>query len=187
MTQTHHPAPRVASVGRPRLASRGVAVAVLALAILPLGFLSPTADAAAGSLILSSPAAPFEVERLSSLPAQPWLAGHRGIDLAADAGDPVASPGQGIVSFVGFVVNRPVVSIAHAGGLVTSLEPVDAAVAVGESVARGQAVGTVASSPGHCAPATCLHWGLRLDGAYVDPLDYLEGFGPIRLLSLEGD
>jgi len=31
-----------------------------------------------------------------------------------------------------------------------------------------------------------VHWGLRLDGVYVDPLDYLEGFGPVRLLPEAG-
>jgi len=87
------------------------------------------------------------------------------------------------VSFVGFVVDRAVVSLRHDGGLVTSLEPVDSTLTAGDIVARGQTVGTVAANPDHCAPRTCVHWGLRLNGVYVDPLDYLEGYGPIRLLS----
>ncbi|MDO5744624.1 MAG: M23 family peptidase, partial [Micrococcaceae bacterium] len=33
-------------------------------------------------------------------PAQRWLSGHRGIDLAADPGNQVSAPSGGIVSFV---------------------------------------------------------------------------------------
>jgi murein DD-endopeptidase MepM/ murein hydrolase activator NlpD len=131
--------------------------------------------------------APFAVERLASLPRQPWLAGHRGLDLAAEAGEPVAAPAIGVVTYVGFVVDRPVVSIRHAQGLVSSFEPVDSTVAVGDIVARGQTIGTVADAPLHRVRRQCVHWGVRLDGAYVDPLDYLEGFGPIRLLPTGDD
>ncbi len=64
----------------------------------------------------------------------------------------------------------------------SSFEPVDSMAAVGDIVTRGQPIGTVATTPHHCAKRQCVHWGVRLDGAYVDPLDYLEGFGEIRLL-----
>jgi murein DD-endopeptidase MepM/ murein hydrolase activator NlpD len=147
---------------------------------------APPADAVAGSLVLSAPMAPFTVERLASLPPQPWLAGHRGLDLAADVGETVASPAAGVVTYVGFVVNRPVVSIRHDQGLVSSLEPVDSTAVVGDIVARGQPIGSVAETPLHCARHQCLHWGLRINGTYVDPLDFLEGFGPVRLLPTSG-
>ncbi len=44
-------------------------------------------------------------------------------------------------------------------------------------MAAGQQLGLVAATPGHCAPAVCLHWGL-LSGsghasAYLDPLSLL--------------
>ncbi len=131
------------------------------------------------------PLEPFTVSRLASLPEQNWLSGHRGIDIATSVGDTVTAPAAGTVAFAGFVVNRPVVSIRHAGGFVTSLEPVDATVDVGDTVHAGDALGTVSAVPGHCAPATCVHWGLRLNGRYVDPLDFVRGFGPVRLLPLE--
>jgi murein DD-endopeptidase MepM/ murein hydrolase activator NlpD len=148
---------------------------------------APRADAVTDSVVLSAPMAPFIVERLASLPQQPWLVGHRGLDLAADVGAPVTSPTAGVVTYVGFVVDRPVVSIRHDQGLVSSFEPVDSTAVVGDIVARGQPIGTVATTPLHCAPHPCVHWGLRLDGTYVDPLDYLEGFGPIRLLPADDD
>ena len=50
------------------------------------------------------------------------------------------------------------------------------------SPAAGTAVGTVGRDPGHCAPRTCVHWGVRAGDTYVDPLDLLAGFGPVVLL-----
>jgi murein DD-endopeptidase MepM/ murein hydrolase activator NlpD len=168
---------------------RALLGALAVLAVLSIGVFAeaPRADAIPGRLALSAPMAPFAVERLASLPAQPWLAGHRGLDLAADVREPVTSPAAGVVTYVGFVVDRPVVSIRHDQGLVSSFEPVDSTAVVGDIVARGQPIGTAAGTPLHCGWRQCVHWGLRLDGTYVDPLDYLEGFGAIRLLPADDD
>ncbi len=151
-----------------------------------LALLSITPAHAATTVVCASPVAPFSVSRLVSLPAQNWLPGHRGIDLATTVGGTVTSPAAGEVTFAGVVVNRPVVSVRHAGGLVSSLEPVDPTVRVGDVVGVGDALGTVSIAAGHCAPAACLHWGLRRDGRYVNPLDYLRGFGQVRLLPVDG-
>jgi len=166
-------------------ARRRALLAVLAvMTIATFGALAdgPRAAATADRLVVAAPVAPFAVQRSASLPSQPWLAGHRGVDLAATAGEPVTAPATGVITFVGFVVDRPVVSIRHDQGLVSSFEPVDSTAAVGDVIMRGDVIGTVADAPLHCVWRQCVHWGLRLDGAYVDPLDYLEGFGPIRLL-----
>ncbi|WP_082227125.1 M23 family metallopeptidase [Demequina rhizosphaerae] len=135
---------------------------------------------------LSSPIAPLRALALFVAPAAPWAAGHRGIDLAAARGGTVLSPSAGVVSYSGTVVDRGVVSIDHGGGVVSSLEPVAHAPPAGTRVERGEPVGEVVAGTGHCAPATCVHWGVRVDGRYVDPLDLLEGFGPVVLLPLEG-
>jgi len=149
-----------------------------------LAVLSVVPAHAATHAVCDSPVTPMTVSRLASLPEQNWLPGHRGIDLAATVGQAVLAPSAGEITFAGFVVNRPVVSVRHSGGLVSSLEPVDASVEVGDHVGIGATLGTVSDVPGHCAPATCVHWGLRLHGRYVDPLDYVRGFGPVRLLPL---
>ncbi|WP_227424899.1 murein hydrolase activator EnvC family protein [Pengzhenrongella sicca] len=115
-------------------------------------------------------------------PANPWAAGHRGVDLRAAAADVVHAPAAGTVAFAGTVVDRGVLTIAHQGGLRSSLEPVDPAVSAGMSVTAGQAVGTVQPVAGHCAPATCLHWGVRRGERYLDPLGLLAGAGPVVLL-----
>ncbi len=82
--------------------------------------------------------------------------------------------------FVGVVVDRSVISIEHAGGLISSFEPVSSPLAEGVLVHRGEQIGTLraakagAPQSGHCG-APCLHFGVRLHGQYVSPLNYLGG------------
>lgn len=115
-------------------------------------------------------------------PAAPWAAGHRGVDLSSGTGQDVLAPAGGTVSFAGTVVDRGVITLAHPDGLRSSLEPVDWAVGAGAHVAPGQVIGTVQHVAGHCAPATCLHWGVRRGDDYLDPLSLLDGAGPVILL-----
>lgn len=103
-------------------------------------------------------------------PASEYGSGHRGIDLRAPTGSVVRSPADGVVHFGGFVVDRPVLSISHAGGVLSSFEPVVASVAVGDRVRRGQVIGVLLA--GHCS-ASCLHLGARIAGQYVNPLLFL--------------
>ncbi|MCQ1996130.1 M23 family metallopeptidase [Arthrobacter sp. zg-Y1171] len=113
-------------------------------------------------------------------PAQPWLAGHRGIDVAAAEGAAVLAPADGRVVFARRVVDRSVLTIDHGRGLLSSFEPVEASVPVGTEVPKGTAVGSVRSGS-HCGPG-CVHWGVRLDGDYVDPLNYVSDRRPSVLL-----
>ncbi|WP_405167862.1 peptidoglycan DD-metalloendopeptidase family protein [Nocardia sp. NBC_01499] len=117
-------------------------------------------------------------------PAQDWLPGHRGVDLAGAPGQAVLAAGDGIVVFAGTVADKPVVSIDHPGGLRTTYEPVRAEVSVGRRVGRGTQIGTLEA--GHEGCGTCLHWGLRSEGGgrrrreYLDPLGLLH-LAPLRL------
>lgn len=117
-------------------------------------------------------------------PPQPWLAGHRGVDLGAPPGTPVYSTADGVLVHVGDLAGRGVLSVAHAGGLRTSYEPVQAGAGLraGQPVRAGQQLGTLAGGHRGC-PAGCLHWGLRHGGRYLDPL-LLLGHGRARLLPL---
>ncbi len=103
-------------------------------------------------------------------PATEYGAGHRGIDIRAPSGSAVRAPADGVVHFAGFVVDRPVLSISHAGGVLSSFEPVVASVAAGDHVRRGQVIGVLLA--GHCSSA-CLHLGARVSGQYVNPLLFL--------------
>lgn len=105
-------------------------------------------------------------------PAHEYAAGHRGIDI--DAGtDTVVAPDDGVILFAGVVVDRPVVTIDHGEGLVSTLEPVTTSLPTGTRVAAGDVVGTLADG-GHAARGA-LHLGARLDGVYINPLLLLGG------------
>ena len=121
---------------------------------------------------------PHTVVRPYVAPATPYSAGHRGVDLAAPGGT-VYAPDDGIVHFAGTVVDRPVLSIRQDGGIITSFEPVVTTLVAGDRVERGQVIGTVL--PGHCA-SVCLHFGVRVNGAYASPLAWLGGIERAVLL-----
>jgi murein DD-endopeptidase MepM/ murein hydrolase activator NlpD len=118
-------------------------------------------------------------------PPQPWLAGHRGVDLAASPAATVRAAGPGTVAFAGMVAGRGVVSVQHANGLRTTYEPVEPSVAAGAAVAAGAPIGALAAGHAGCPVAACLHWGLRRGEVYLDPLALL-GFVRVRLLPLNG-
>lgn len=101
-------------------------------------------------------------------PAHAFGAGHRGIDLAAPPGAVVRAPADGLVAFRGVVVDRPLLTIAHAGGLVTTFEPLQSTLQPGDAVSAGDEIGLVATG-GHAA-AGALHLGVRLDGEYINPM-----------------
>ena len=116
-------------------------------------------------------------------PVQDWLPGHRGVDLSASDGTSVLAPQAGVVTFRGVVVDRPVLVIDHGQGFKSSFEPVSSDLSVGETVAHRQLVGEV-SSGAHCS-AVCLHWGVRLNGQYIDPALLIEDLRPSILLPLD--
>ena len=114
-------------------------------------------------------------------PAKPWLSGHRGVDLqASHDGVPVTSPAPGTVSFVGFVVDRPVITVDHGNGLRSSFEAVRSDLAAGAAVAEGDVLGW--TQPGHCTPGPCVHWGVRRVGTYLNPLAFVSDLRPSVLL-----
>jgi murein DD-endopeptidase MepM/ murein hydrolase activator NlpD len=114
---------------------------------------------------------PRSIARNYLAPATPYSSGHRGVDIRAP-GSVVYAPAAGVVHFAGVVVDRPVLSIQHAGGLLSSYEPVQSSLSAGQVVHRGDVIGTVL--PGHCS-GQCLHFGVRLHGEYVNPLRFLGG------------
>ncbi|HEY0118640.1 MAG TPA: peptidoglycan DD-metalloendopeptidase family protein [Cellulomonas sp.] len=117
-------------------------------------------------------------------PPQPWAPGHRGVDLDLGLGAAVLTPAAGTVAVAGVVVDRGVVTVVHADGRRSSLEPVIPSVVVGQELAAGDMVGTVSADRSHCVQA-CLHWGVRDGSDYVDPLTLLPGGGPVVLLPAE--
>jgi murein DD-endopeptidase MepM/ murein hydrolase activator NlpD len=115
-------------------------------------------------------------------PELPWLAGHRGVDLAADPGDLVRAVGAGTVTWAAPVAGLGVVVVQHPDGRRTTYEPVDPEVAVGDELDAGDPVGVLVPGTGHCGgvPA-CLHWGLLRDDDYLDPMLLLRSGRPVLL------
>ncbi|MFT4396300.1 murein hydrolase activator EnvC family protein [Gordonia lacunae] len=115
-------------------------------------------------------------------PAQRWQPGHRGVDLAAGPGQAVRAAGAGRVRFAGTVAGRPLVSVSHPDGVITTYEPVEASVAAGDHVSRGEIIGTVISGHPGCPVVVCLHWGARRgSGRGADYLDPLGLLGAVRV------
>jgi len=128
-------------------------------------------------------------------PEMPWSAAHRGIDIRATANQVVA-PHAGEVTFVGVVVDRPVVTIRHPNGLLSSFEPVESDLAVGDAVSRGATIGHISADAQHCEVG-CVHWGVRKPDAwhigstvrdlYIDPAFLLGWTEPSILWPVHSD
>lgn len=171
--------PQPTSIGCARLSARPMLAGVGILAVLVLVLLPISAAPSEWVPPVGPPGAPPRVVAGFDPPAAPWLPGHRGVDLATTVGATVRAPAAGVVAFAGPVAGRGVVSVRHAGGLVTTYEPVRTTVGAGTLVHQGQPIGSVdrfAVWHRTCptvGSVTCLHWGARREGTYVDPLGLL--------------
>lgn len=117
-------------------------------------------------------------------PPRPWLNGHRGVDLrAAHDGALILAPAAGTVSFVGIVVDRPVITIDHGNGLKSSFEPAGSRLLRGATVVKGDLLGWVEA--GHCGRDPCIHWGVRRGAEYLNPLAFVLDLRPSVLLPLD--
>ncbi|RPA58235.1 M23 family metallopeptidase [Gordonia oryzae] len=170
-----------------------VAVVSLLLAVPTLVAAQPSPAAGVASAPDSRYSAPLSprptVVRGFDEPTRRWQPGHRGIDLATASGTAVLAAGDGIVRFAGVVAGKPTVSIEHDDGVITTYEPVHAAVRQGARVRGGQVIGTVDGGHPGCPAAACLHWGARRGSGraadYLNPLALL-GAVRVRLKPLDG-
>lgn len=153
---------------------------VVVLSVVVLGLLlRPDPASATPGLPPGTKPIPGPVVTRFDPPDETWDAGHRGVDLAGEAGDRVGAAASGTVTYAGVLAGRGVVVVDH-GSVRTTYEPVVATVSVGQPVTRGQEIGRLQAGHPSCPGITCLHWGLREGDAYLDPLLLL---GPtIRLL-----
>ena len=171
-------APAIPTVARRRLA---VAVSVLCSIALVVMTAPPAAAATGGKFHWPVKGA---VLRLFEEPPSPFEAGHRGIDIAVAPGTPILAPEAGTVSFAGRVGGELFVTIVHGGGLSSTYSWISvAAVRKGDVVSRGQTIGATGTGhPGASVPH--LHFGVKLDGEYVDPLELLAPLGVQDLIRL---
>lgn len=101
---------------------------------------------------------------------------HDGIDLAAPAGTPVRTAGEGVVLFAGPQSGYGlIVVVSHEKGLVTVYaHSRDLRVRTGQMVRQGQVIATVGESGKTSGPH--LHFEVRVEGEPVDPMHFL---GPV--------
>ncbi|HET6293798.1 MAG TPA: M23 family metallopeptidase, partial [Kribbella sp.] len=157
-----------------------LALACPALSLFALALMPVTAGAAPGEET-GWPLSPRpEMVRGFEAPAKPWLPGHRGVDLAGSPGQAVLSATAGTITYAGPLAGRGVIVVTR-GPIRTTYEPVIAALPLGAAVNPGDTIGHLSAAASHCAPATCLHWGLRQSDTYLNPLTLLPT-QPVRLL-----
>lgn len=99
---------------------------------------------------------------------------HSGIDLQANHGTPVIASNSGRVALVGnfFLAGRSIV-LDHGQGLYSMYFHLSKeVVGEGEEVRKGDTVGLVGSTGRASGPH--LHWGIRLNGARVDPISLIQ-------------
>jgi murein DD-endopeptidase MepM/ murein hydrolase activator NlpD len=98
---------------------------------------------------------------------------HLGVDFRGAIGDTVRAANRGIVALVdGFFLAGNVIYLDHGEGVVTGYFHLSKQlVAVGDTVAKGQAIGLVGETGRVTAPH--LHWSARYGAVTVNPLDLI--------------
>lgn len=98
---------------------------------------------------------------------------HKGIDIACNTGDAIVAAASGTVIVATYnYAEGNYVCIDHGGGIATVyMHNSSLNVSVGESVTAGQQI-ACAGSTGISTGPHC-HFGVRVNGEYVDPLTYL--------------
>ena len=141
-----------------------------------------------------SPIAKLEADKLVSgfgkriNPFHKGLYHHDGVDIAQPIGTPIiaSAPGKIILAntsdqIAGFGNH---VEIDHGNGIITRYAHMgELKVRYGQSVRKGQLIGTVGSSGGSIAPH--LHYEIIRNGKNTNPIHYLiEGFSSTKYASL---
>ena len=108
-------------------------------------------------------------------PSCPTLHFHSGLDIGAPNGTPIAAADTGVVSLVNFGWGGGYgnyLVITHGNGYATLYAHLSAiSVSVNQAVQRGQTIGAEGSTGNSTGPH--LHFEIRLNGAYQNPLAYL--------------
>lgn len=98
-------------------------------------------------------------------PPDPYGPGNRGVEYDTESGDVVRAAAGGTVVFSGVVAGSLHVTVDHGGGVVSSYSYLGRiGVRAGAEVAQGQVI-AIASER--------LHFGVRVDGRYVDPAGFI--------------
>lgn len=98
---------------------------------------------------------------------------HRGTDLRAKTGTPIYASNSGIVRLAkNLFYSGNIIIVDHGKGIFTNyahLSKID--VKAGQHIARGDQFGLSGATGRVSGPH--LHWGVKINGAYVDPLQFM--------------
>ena len=116
---------------------------------------------------------PFGQIRMN--PAQDWFRFHRGTDFQAPQGFSIRAIASGKVAHLGhdYLLEGNITVIDHGLGIFSSyLHQSAFLVKVGDEVKKGDVIGRVGSTGNSTAPH--LHLALKIGGAVVDPLQFID-------------
>lgn len=125
-------------------------------------------------------------------PITNYARGHRGADFQISPDSAILAPESGTVIFSRVLGDRSLISIQHPGGYKTEFEPVCSNFKQGDSVTRGEIIGTFCEPSEnyrwHCEQPPCLHFSIRSSGGYLNPelmfgqleLSQLQAFGSVN-------
>lgn len=97
---------------------------------------------------------------------------HRGTDLRAKTGTPVYASNSGIVRLAqNLFYSGNIVIVDHGNGIFTNYAHLSKIqVRAGQHIARGDQIGLSGATGRVSGPH--LHWGVKINGAYVDPMQF---------------
>ena len=98
---------------------------------------------------------------------------HRGTDLRAQTGTSVHSSNSGIVRLAkNLFYSGNIVIVDHGKGIFSNYAHLSKIqVATGQHIARGEQIGLSGATGRVSGPH--LHWGVKINGAYVDPMQFM--------------
>lgn len=107
---------------------------------------------------------------------------HKGIDIAASAGSTILSAQEGTVTGVGYSSSRGnyvIITHGRSGVQTEYLHMSRYIVSMGQKISAGQTIGYVGSTGISTGPH--LHFAVKENGNYTDPMPYLEGRKLIKI------
>jgi hypothetical protein len=105
--------------------------------------------------------------------------------MTVETHEPLYAPFTGEIHFVGKVVDRNVVTLKGASGLLASFEPVCSDLSKGKVIQKGQAFGFACQADdeyeSHCEG--CVHFSVRSEYGYLNPLLFVSKIKPSVIIS----
>ena len=100
---------------------------------------------------------------------------HNGIDIAADEGTEIRCAADGEVKSCSSTVYGTEVVVSHSGGYETIYSQLEAAdgICEGKNLRSGDVIGKITAPSGEDVSAAHVHFGVKKDGSYVDPVSAL--------------